>query len=93
MLRLSRSTVKNEYCSQETDKAKKKKSYASSAPTSHTAKVTATECDQGIVKMGKALILYAKIFLERERPHLYLLLQYTYNCSILLLIITVNLLL
>ena len=25
MLRLSRSTVKNEYCSQETDKAKKKK--------------------------------------------------------------------
>ena len=61
MLRLSRSTVKNEYCSQETV-TKQKKTYASSAPTSHTAKVTATECDQGIVKMGKALILYAKYF-------------------------------
>ena len=39
--------------------------------------------------MGKALILYTKIFLERERPHISFITVY-YNCSI---IITVNLLL
>ena len=66
---------KNESCSQETV-TKQKETQATSAPTSQTAKFLATEYDQCLVKMGKALISYTKIFLERERPHLYLLLQY-----------------
>ena len=67
---------------------------ASFAVPSQTAKAVATMQDPFLVKMEKALNLYNR-YLERERDHMHItfITAYCYNCSILLLVIVVPLLL
>ena len=74
---------------------REKESPASFAIASQTAKVTATVLDKCLLKIEKALNLYHKIFRERERDHVHVtfITVYCYNCSMLFLVIVVNLLL
>ena len=90
---MSRSTVRMNPVARKSWQSKKKQ--ATSAPTSQTAKALATEYDQCLVKMGKALKLYRKIFWERGGrgfTHITFITVFCYNCSILLLTV-INLLL
>ena len=66
---------------------------ASFAVASQTAEVTATMCDNCLVKMEKALNLYNKMFWGNKRDHIHITFTtvYCYNCSILLSVIVVNL--
>ena len=59
------------------------------------AKVKATVHGKCSVKIEKALSLYSKIIWEKKRDHTHIsfITVYCYNCSILLSIIIVNLLL
>ena len=74
---------------------KDKEICASFAVVPQTAKVIATVHDECSVKMEKALHLYNKMFWESERDHIHMtfIIEYCYNCSILLLVIVINLLL
>lgn len=82
---------KNEPSSQEVMKEKEVCARFAAAP--RTAKVADTAHDECLVKMEKSLTLYKKVFWQKETTFPWLLLQYIINkCSILLLIIAVNLL-
>ena len=72
---------------------KEKEFHASFVVTPQTAKIMATEHGKCLVKMEKVLNLYNKLFWERGRDHIhiYFIIDYCYNCSILLLAV-INLL-
>ena len=74
---------------------KDKEICASFAVVPQTTKVKATVHDECLVKMEKALYLYNKMFWKSERDHIHMtfITEYCYNCSILLLVIVINLLL
>ena len=65
---------------------KEKESCAGFAAASQTAKVTATVCDKGLVKMEKALNL-CNILRERHSPNFY---YSIFFCSILLLLLLIS---
>ena len=70
---------------------KEKEICANFAVTPQTVKVMATVHDNCLVKLKKGLNIYNKIFWERPSSQHFLI--HCYNCSILLLVIVVNLLL
>ena len=71
-----------------------KEIHASFAVAPQTTKVMSTVCDKCLVKMEKAWNVYNKMFWEsKNQIHITFIMVYCYNCSILLLIIIVNLLL